>query len=505
MGNWILGIIEAFRRKKLWFAELLSPTIMTAEYAYELFADLPLKVSVTSIGPAGRFVEFRASEAIRKELEKRGIFKAIRPSKKYYALTFDKKADFIISIRQTLAKIGMDKVWKDPDWDGGKDIIFGINDTGIDMSDPYYGKAYFEGRVLEQYTAPGISPTSAKHRHARLVCAVMARAQGGEYRGICDKAKIYDGRSLDSQGGGSTGTVVAVFNWLAERNPRPHIINASLGGPHDQALDDAVKRLWDLGIIVVCATGNNGVYPPACDGRLNCPADAPETVAVGATDGGKEQEGQPEKVQTWTARNPDSRGRTQQHYLVAPGYGVLVGDGEGPASGTSLASPHVAGVLGVIRKYLRNPSPQQAIEILEKTCLDLGYKVEESKCVQGHGRIRADKAKEKAKEGGSNGQPKITKVEFFLDSKLIATVTDPVSGTMYQASFTVAVGEHDFYARAWSNEKNQLSKGVPFTVFKEESEMRIICNVLHPRKGDRIGSKQNPIIFQVEARVETET
>jgi hypothetical protein len=282
-----------------------------------------------------------------------------------------------------------------------------------------------------------------------------------------------------------------------------------------------------MGIIAVSASGNNGVFPPPCDGRMNCPADAPFGVAVGATDGGKapkppepepppepdrEQEEWRETVMTWTARNPDALGRYQQWYLVACGYGVVVGPAEPAASGTSLATPHVfATILAIMyRLTLYNPdiTPQErakkTLEILFPTCLNLGYKGspnytdQEAFCIQGHGRVQAYEAYKKAKEEPT--QSKIDKVEFYVDNALIGEDTT-AENDEFSFSKVIPVGDHLFKGKAYSEGLDPVeTEVIHFKVVKATPTKMIVAKATGPTDAQEF-PEGSTIPFKVEAKV----
>jgi len=441
------------------------------------------------------------------------------------------KPGYYITIQKSLPRIGVDKVWADREWDGGSTIIFGILDTGLEdiyYVDPPYpnhpeGAWYFSGRVIEHWQAYPWG--GAKNSHCRLCLSVMMKArheyEGEVWQGGLPKARAYVAQVLDSQGYGTTGTVHEGFAWMATRNPPPMIVNCSLGGNTDPVLVADVKRLWELGIAVVAASGNNGVFPPPCNGRINCPANAEENIAAGATDGGYELPGNPEMAQTWVARNPRLDGSIQKHFLSAPGVRIQVELGEPAATGTSLAAPHGALVYGIAWYYLLRKHPdwtqQQIAErgrsIIEKTCMGLGYEKDPQYqnpdpnaplfeqphyCIQGFGRVDAHQAMIMAKESEDGPEPeKIEKVEFILDGQLIGTETKPKTDDIYELEYTVAKGIHVFRAIAYA--KDLGSKESDPVTFEAIEESRIICQVVHPKEGDKL--KAGVIPLQVEAKV----
>jgi len=420
--------------------------------------------------------------------------------------------DITVSMKQSLPKIGMDKVWADPEWDGGSTLILGINDTGID---DYYSTLYFDNRIIEHHKEPWIIG-NYKHYHARNVAAIFARNNKNGYRGICDKARIYDGQSLNEEGYGDSASVVGEFNWMGSRNPLPDAISCSLGGPHDPVEDEAVRRLWEMGIVVCCATGNSGGFPPPCDGSLNCPADAPEAICVGATSGGHEEPNDPiEYFQAWSSRIPDWEGKIQKHYVVAPGLQILVDDGESPHSGTSVGQPHALGTIGVIIFFLKRYHPefnqvQRAIaarSILEKSCKDLGYASsghytpEEAYCIQGHGRVQADVAKDMAKKGAEPEPSKIDKVELYVDSEKVDEVTTPSDTDTFSFSKVLDPGDHLWKGKAYSGDLTPVdTETFRIRVVKATPVKKIVASIKGPSDNTEV-SEGTKIPFQVLAKV----
>jgi hypothetical protein len=272
---------------------------------------------------------------------------------------------------------------------------------------------------------------------------------------------------------------------------------------------------------------------------MNCPADAPFGVAVGATDGGKAPkppEPQPpteppnhgpeewyEAVMQWTARNPDALGRYQKWYVVCCGYAVLVGDGEPSASGTSLAAPHVVAVLIAIihRLAIYQPSltkqerAQKALDILFSTCVNLGYKGSPNYptdpnlpdwqqpwfCLQGYGRPQADTAYAKAKEGeGPQPPSKIDKVEFYVDNALIGEAT---TGTkdVFQLDKVIEAGDHLFKGKSYSEGLDPVeTEAIHFKVVKAMPQKKIVTKAVSPTDQQEF-PEGSTIPFKVEAKV----
>jgi len=423
------------------------------------------------------------------------------------------KPGYYATIQHSLPRIGMDQVKADPDWNNGSTIIFGILDTGLDEDyyrnvPPYRGEWYFLDRIIEHWQAYPWSGT--KNLHCRLCLSVMMKSrheyEGQVWEGGMPKARAYVAQVLDGQGYGTTGTVHEGFVWLSTRNPLPMIVNCSLGGTQcDPVLHADIKRLFELGVLVSIASGNNGVFPPPCNGRINCPADSEENMAVGATDGGYENPGNPEMAQTWVSRNNRKDGTKQMHFVSAPGVRIQVEMGEPAGTGTSLAAPHNALVLGVSWLFLLLRYPQWSYPelasaskaIVESTCFNLGYKGspnysdEEAYCIQGFGRVDAYQAMLKAKGAG----PGLEKIVLEMDGEKIHEWDFEGAGTYTHQidSSSLASGIKELKTTLPNGE----FKKVKFEVYEEEEPLKPYFD--KPKEGERF-RKGDPVPVEVTVK-----
>jgi subtilisin family serine protease len=157
----------------------------------------------------------------------------------------------------------------------------------------------------------------------------VAGTIAGTTYGLAKGAKVFGVRVLDCKGSGSSESVIAGIDWVTKNAKKPAVANMSLGGGADDALDAAVKASIDSGVTYAVAAGNESA--DACEGS---PAKEPSAITVGATD----DQDQKASFSNW--------GKCVD--LFAPGVDVLsvgITDPESTAkmSGTSMATPHVAG------------------------------------------------------------------------------------------------------------------------------------------------------------------
>jgi subtilisin family serine protease len=157
----------------------------------------------------------------------------------------------------------------------------------------------------------------------------VAGTIAGTNFGLAKGAKIFGVRVLDCQGSGSTESVVAGIDWVTANAKKPAVANMSLGGAADQALDAAVKASVASGVSYAVAAGND-----SSDACGSSPAREPSAITVGATD--------PQDARA----SFSNFGKCVD--VFAPGVGVesvgITGpDATAKMSGTSMATPHVAG------------------------------------------------------------------------------------------------------------------------------------------------------------------
>jgi len=228
----------------------------------------------------------------------------------------------------------------------GANVEVHVLDTGVLASHTDFG-----GRVSGGYNAfaDGVPTTVDCQGHGTHVAGTI----GGSRFGVAKNVAIYSSRVLDCTGSGSTSGIISAIRWVINRSTtRRKVINMSLGGEGTSpSLDSAVASATTAGVTVVVAAGNENV--DACG---ISPARAPTAITVMATD-----------------RN-DRRASFSNFGtccdINAPGVNILSAGNETNTdvltlSGTSMASPHVAGVAAlVLQAYPRYSVAQVTTHIL---------------------------------------------------------------------------------------------------------------------------------------------
>jgi hypothetical protein len=208
---------------------------------------------------------------------------------------------------------------------GGSDVDVYVVDTGVDAGHPE-----FEGRVRDGFDSFGENLDQKDCQgHGTHVAGVVA----GRTYGVAKKATIIPVRVLNCSGQGNTSTLTAGIDWILSnhKSASPAIVNMSLGGAKDLAVNYAVSKLISAGFIVTAAAGN--FSSDACN---YSPASADGVIAVGSID----QSNNRSSFSNWGACVD----------IFAPGSKIISASpfnysSYASKSGTSQASPFVAGAI----------------------------------------------------------------------------------------------------------------------------------------------------------------
>jgi len=183
----------------------------------------------------------------------------------------------------------------------------------------------------------------------------VAGTVGGNLYGVAKNTTLVAVRVLDCNGSGSWSGVIAGMDWVAADANGPSVANMSLGGGASSSINDAVARMFDAGVPVIVAAGNGdrrGREQPACN---YSPASAPKAYTVGATTSS-------DSKTSWS-----NYGACVD--IFAPGASITAAwhtsnTATNTISGTSMASPHVAGVVALFLQNNPNASAQDAYDFL---------------------------------------------------------------------------------------------------------------------------------------------
>lgn len=300
----------------------------------------------------------------------------------------------------------------------GEGLAWAVLDTGIDEEHPHFA---LHGNVQAQWDCLGSgSPKqwsggrdADPNGHGTHVAGIIAgEAEGlweGQTRrlaGMAPRTKLYGFRVLDKDGVGSDKAIIKALDTIAAMNDDSrslviHGVNLSLGSAYDPSnyncgytpLCQELRRLWHQGVVVCLAAGNEGYGQfQSSDGEVGLnlalsigdPANLEEAIAVGSV---HKENPHSYGISYFSSRGPTADGRRKPD-CVAPGERIVSAKAGGrqtkrsskdlsgcyvEMSGTSMAAPHVSGVLAGFLSARREfvGDPDQAKRILLKNCTSL--------------------------------------------------------------------------------------------------------------------------------------
>lgn len=285
------------------------------------------------------------------------------PSIRGTVLTADKGRTFWDSLTR---QSGVGKVWLDgrvradmaesnaqigtpQAWEAGltgKGVTVAVLDTGVDTGHPDLAgrvvatKSFIEGQEVADRNGHGTHVTST--------VGGSGAASDGKERGVAPGAALAVGKVLSDQGSGSDSQIIAGMEWAA-RDVHAKVISMSLGSTEPSDGTDPMAQAVDTlseetGALFVVAAGNTGA-----PSSIGSPGAADAALTVGAVDSN-------DQAAYFTSGGPRYGDNALKPDLSAPGVDILAArsglvDGEGPytsMSGTSMATPHVAGVAALL-------------------------------------------------------------------------------------------------------------------------------------------------------------
>ncbi|MGW1841126.1 S8 family peptidase [Streptomyces sp. NPDC001966] len=256
------------------------------------------------------------------------------------------------SLDKSVPQIGTPAAWKAGYT--GKGVKIAVLDTGVDATHPDLA-----GQILDtkNFTASPDAKDRVGHgTHVSSIAAGTGAKSGGKFKGVAPDAKLLEGKVLDDDGFGDDAGILAGMEWAVAQGA--DIINLSLGGgdtPEVDPLEAAVNKLSaDKGVLFAIAAGNEGDMA----GTVGSPGSADAALTVGAVD-------DKDELADFSSRGPRIGDSAIKPDVTAPGVDITAAAAPGSAidqevgqnppgyltiSGTSMATPHVAGAAALLKQ-----------------------------------------------------------------------------------------------------------------------------------------------------------
>lgn len=280
-------------------------------------------------------------------------------------LSLDRKVH--ASLDRSVPQIGAPQAWA-AGFDGTGTTV-AVLDTGYDATHPDLA-----GKVAGSANFTSSPDTSDKFGHGTHVAATIAgsgAAAGGTRKGVAPGAKLIIGKVLDDTGNGSFSGILQGMEWAAKSGAK--VVNLSLGGDPTDGTDDLSVGLNEIsartGTLFVVAAGNDGENGAS---TIGTPGSADAALTVGAVD-------RQDALAPFSSRGPRLGDLAVKPDITAPGVGIVAARAAGTSigtpvdqyytalSGTSMATPHVAGAAAILAQRYPQWTARQLKDALAST------------------------------------------------------------------------------------------------------------------------------------------
>lgn len=309
---------------------------------------------------ATEFEELPLAEASLSEAEKASLLQKFPTAEIYPNRQYDTAADMV---PPTFTATKSSPTQAAPYT--GKGVRVAILDTGIDTNHPDLTVA---GGVCVAEVCSTKIPYDDNFGHGTHVAGVIAAKKNNiGIVGMAPNVSLYSIKALDSTGSGTTADIAKGVEWAIQN--KIDILNLSISiSVNDRPLDLMLQEAYKKGIVIVAAAGNEGGAGVA--NTVTYPGKYSSVISVGAVNADNTKEFN-------SSTGPEME-------LSAPGYRIYstfpkeldnedyVVDGYFELTGTSMAAPHVTGVLALYKEQHPGLSNVKLREILQKTAKDLG-------------------------------------------------------------------------------------------------------------------------------------
>jgi subtilisin family serine protease len=312
---------------------------------------------LTSVGALAVRADLAAGNALWTSLTGGGASaRGLRPGVDRVYLDGKRRISLDVSVPQ----IGAPAAWR-AGLDGAG-VKVAVLDTGIDATHPDFAGRIAAGRNFTD--TPDTDDTVGHGTHVASTVAGTGAASGGRYRGVAPGAQLVIGKVCGTEFC-EESDILAGMEWAAAQAP---VVNMSLTGGDAPSIDPLEQAVEDLtaahGALFVIAAGNDGSV-----GSVGSPGTADSALSVGAVD-------RDDQLADFSSRGPRVGDDAIKPDITAPGVEIVAAraandviggpapDGYSTLSGTSMATPHVAGAAAILTQQHPDLSPRDRKTLL---------------------------------------------------------------------------------------------------------------------------------------------
>lgn len=330
-----------------------------------------------------------AGVAVQKDRAGR-FWQAVNAGERPARIWLDRTAELVLD--ESVPLVGAPSAW-DAGYDG-TGVTVAVLDTGIDGSHQDLSGVVAGARSFVD--GDSVTDGNGHGTHVASTIAGSGAASGGQYTGVAPGAELLVGKVCSDDGRCPNSAIIAAMEWAAAEQDADVVSMSLGGGPTDgtDPMSQAVNNLTaSTGALFVIAAGNDG---PGAE-TVSSPGTADAALTVAATD-------KSDGLAGFSGRGPRFGDRALKPDIAAPGVGIVaaraaggtdmggnatpVGEHYLRASGTSMATPHVAGAAAILAQRYPDWQADELKAGLMSTAQDAGHTVYQ----QGAGRLDAARA-----------------------------------------------------------------------------------------------------------------